>query len=685
MKVAQNIILAMVSLTVLFLGFTYFVPYFLPYRIIYSGGLIGFVALAAWRPVWGLMIFSFFLPILNTAYISRHIGFFPPMMVLSSGLAAGVMIRSWPARRELPSLAPPLLDRLILANILLIVLSGCITILRYVNFYPLSGGSYRMLAINVYEETSTQAALCALYITLILAQGFAFFFTARKLILGLGDLRRLIIALALGLCFTILCGAFQSMGHVNWGNPEHFAVRNRINATFSDPNALGGFMVLAIPALIGAIIATKHWLGRTGLGLVLGGCLFLLGRSGSRTGLLGVCLAVLFAFSFYLYYVQKYSLRKLSVIVIGIAATMIGLVALILLTCDPATLPESLRRINDALLSLKQNGLKEVIYSERLRAWLEGWRVIRQQPFTGLGLGAYWHDIPNILRLDLHPGFRDNPNNQYLLSWAELGLVGMLLYLAIAMQVMRVMHRVLLRSVRQPASQYILLLLISGSIVSLFIMFLTGPHDRNAEVQLLLGLFVGCLSSMHYQLYPPVTATRKAQVLQIVVGIAMIATLGAQLHHALQRTRQPAAAGHYRYNDYEGFYQPYEIEPGVRARWIMPDSLIKIPPGIAEVSMRLKVAHSDAATHPVVVRFFIDDREIGQETFTQTHEVRNFSFSLSYVDRYQELRMVTSRPHIPERDNRFLSDRRTLGVLIIGMQYTSFFKDEAGVPYVVKL
>lgn len=67
----------------------------------------------------------------------------------------------------------------------------------------------------------------------------------------------------------------------------------------------------------------------------------------------------------------------------------------------------------------------------RIYMWENTWKLIKQRPFFGWGLGSYktkWCEQVNYSSW-CNPAFSEHPHNQYLMAWVELGLPGVILLL----------------------------------------------------------------------------------------------------------------------------------------------------------------------------------------------------------------------------------------------------------------
>lgn len=235
--------------------------------------------------------------------------------------------------------------------------------------------------------------------------------------------------------------------------------------SFTDPNSMGIFLVLALPYL---------WWRRRELGpLATWGVLLWGGLgvfSGSRSYVVGVVL--LLAIELY-----RWSPRACR---IGIASGALFLLTLNLLhEAAPdridrglALLPSSLERVCQTLVVSRM----PEAFSSRLIFWEISTRIWLDAPGFGVGFGRIRELVP-AYALDVAPHigmYTDNANNFYLGVLAEMGIVGVLalLWLVAGLRAERGESRI-------------------AQLVSIFgVLLLFGPHVAFDEVAVLLSVML---------------------------------------------------------------------------------------------------------------------------------------------------------------------------------------------------
>ncbi len=193
----------------------------------------------------------------------------------------------------------------------------------------------------------------------------------------------------------------------------------RAYGSFPHPNILGAWLVLAL------VLALERWRRFTSRDAVAYGSFFLL-----AFGLLATfSRAAWLAFFVVLAYdvaktVIRRCVRQVSDSESAHATTLIGLaVATVFLFAWLYPEPFFSRITTHDRLTIRSN-------AERMSGISEGWQLIRQHPFLGVGAGNYGLGV----RRDVAPGhdaWHYQPvHNVPLLVWAELGIVGVLLITA---------------------------------------------------------------------------------------------------------------------------------------------------------------------------------------------------------------------------------------------------------------
>jgi O-antigen ligase len=495
--------------------------------------------------------------------------------------------------------------------------------------------------------------------------------------------RELLSVLAMGMLPGILFGVYQAKSDISLGNLPHFINLGRINATFSDPNALGVFLALVLPVLFGFALGVRRKPEKAGLFVLCALGLTTLAYSGSRTGFLGLALALLTAGYLTLRERNTRKSRWALIVTIFFGAVFFGGLFLspprkiASFGDQDAILP---RRIAQVFVTVRDEGLLTMLNRERLRAWRESLTVIGEHPVAGIGLGTYWIEIPTFLGFNPgDPGYRDNASNKYLQVWAETGFLGLAFFGAIlaliAVEALRGNrhHRAggatpLAPSLRRYAA---------GSVLAMVFIYITGPHDAFPEIQIIFWLLIGLI---HAKGSPPLssisaverdggnkTPARRTWIWRGTAWLiaALIVLIQARSGWVCLSPSSPGRED--RWMLASGFY-PWQYAPnGERYRWTREESSVemKLPDSASGLSTWLMIAHPDTARRPVEVRVYVNDVCEAVEVFSAPNERRDLALRVGAGEsRRVVARFVVSRVYVPARHDPGNLDRRRLGVLV---------------------
>jgi O-antigen ligase len=489
------------------------------------------------------------------------------------------------------------------------------------------------------------------------------------------------------LVFAVAFGVYQSLGHESLGNIPRFAALNRINATFMDPNALGSFFFLALPPIAGLIFVTRNGWARGALALLLAGALYVLGCSGSRTGMMGLVIALGTAGALFLVHEEAPDLRRHSRLLAPVLFLAIAVVAFFPAK-DPSSAPGTSilsRRLALTYEAVQQRGMIGMLKTQRWPMWKRALKVTTDFPLSGIGLGAFHTEIPNFMRWGYRqPYFRDNANNFYLQTSAELGLIGLFFAAAVLGVVAREAVRLARRRFFSRGAVFLVSLL-AGSLIAMAVMYLTGPHTFFAEVKLLFWLLIGMVFAQLYSAPPRVEAPEEAPARLAApsaarfrhrVRVAVAATLVGLflVNQSVDALTDLSLRERRRLYDWDFSRGFYTWEVGVtkdRFRWTHKEASIVVPTWLPLLHTTLFVAHPDAAKNPVRVDLLVDGKVAETEVFKHPKETRAVTLLLPRAGNEQaEVGFRVNRTFVPSQSADGSFDGRELGVLVRDFQFT---------------
>lgn len=281
-----------------------------------------------------------------------------------------------------------------------------------------------------------------------------------------------VVVIAVAGAFEALVGTL--LGLIGFG-PASFAVAGSISrayGSFGRPNSFAGYLEISLfPALwlgvyalvvawgrfrayqharLGGMTASRaarrglaRWLG---LAVILGGAsaIMLLGIliSFSRGAWLGVAAGLGIS--------GLLALRSRIVIAAAIAPAALLVLTLGLVTVAPSTLTGRLASIGDearpfdaASIPITPDNFAVV---ERMAHWQAGWHMFEDHPLTGVGVGNFNARYPDYFVRTEFRYSQGHAHNYYIHTLAETGIIGLFVYLTLAVSFLALAAVVALRS-----------------------------------------------------------------------------------------------------------------------------------------------------------------------------------------------------------------------------------------------
>ena len=315
---------------------------------------------------------------------------------------------------------------------------------------------------------------------------------------------------------TSLYGVLQRLGYplFDW-IPEHYT---RIMSSYGNPNFFGTHLVGAIPLLLALSMGSRGWrrsLSALGLILALACLLF----SETRGAWIGFAFSLVFlAFMLLRTRIIRFDCKTL----LPFLGVFLVLVLLLLLSQD--------------MIARRISGLQHPHGSvlQRLHTWEVTLSMIKAAPILGTGLGTFQIFFPKFkyfgFESDVHIGNVLHAHNEYLEITAEMGLVGLVVFLWLMVS----FFRYTLRNRREGQDGLIALGLISGVagvlVDSLFSssMRWTGPAFT---FWLLFGLAVAATTPEEASLGKEGRKPRGTLAHAVVISVAVICSIAIGRWH----------------------------------------------------------------------------------------------------------------------------------------------------------
>jgi len=528
-------------------SFIYFILFFTVFflygkTLIYSNLAILFLVntlilivflLSVYKIKWGFYLFVFFIPLLNSLTVILQVKRIDIILFLFFSLFLGFYINILKnelkghylyshGNRTLEFFKDSEITKPAVIFIIISGISCLITIFRYSNFYPLITHRYYDLIVNINGINSTYSILWTIQFFFNGIIGLGLFFIIFYILDDVKDIiRTVIILLFSNFIFTII-GFYQYFFNPYFGNTGQWAY-DRINATFTDPNALGSYIVMAFPIYIAVIIFFKRWYLRTLFIFLLSTFLVIAAFNGSRSAFLGIILSSFIFFVIGLLKLIKVIVRKSkSSLRLKRLFTVLGVIVLVIIVvfCSLFISLLSIRielkdmyrpETNIALFNRILNtiwmsynvyrqegiiaGLKS-ISSERFFLWDQSLEMFKDYPNSGVGVGAYVIELPDYyVRSYGEVKIVDFAGNYYLQILSELGIPGLFLILFIFYIIIRKVFTYFRRPerIKRKSDHDWLLTGLYISFISMVVVLFLGPHTDFNEIQLTFWLVAGLM------------------------------------------------------------------------------------------------------------------------------------------------------------------------------------------------
>ena len=610
----------------------------------------------------------------------------------------------------------PEISRSVLIFIIFSFISCLITIFRYSNFYPFITHRYYDLMVNINGVGSTWSILWTAQFFFNYIIGFLLFFIIFYILDDIKDIIRTIIILMFSNSILIIIGFYQYFFNPGFGNTGEWAF-NRINATFSDPNALGSYIVVLFPIYIVMIIFYKRWYLRTLFILLLSAFLAIAGFCGSRSALLGIILSLL-AFSIIglvklirVIVIRSRSSKKLKRLFTVLAVILLIIIILFcsvfISFCSNRTELKDIYRpkTNIALANrvlntiwvsynvYRQEGIIEGLNSisqERFTLWDQSLEMFKDFPISGVGIGSFVIELPDYyIKSYGEVKTVDFVGNYYLQILSELGIAGLLLILFIFYYIIRIVFnyfRDQRRLIKIDRDGWLLTGLFI-SFITMVIILILGPHTNFNEIQLTFWLIIGLMityirikdkknmkavsGGLVYRLEdvdsfkilqgnPGKTRFSMTQRMSFIVIILIF--IGSISSSSFSNLSINGKQDIYSWENNYGFYND-ELINGNKYRWTSIDASEVIRKEGRIMIVPLRAGNPDIYKDDIFVRLYIDNSlvRILRIKDDNWHEVE---INISDIDKKNITFTISSSRSWSPKEYDLSSDTRELGVMI---------------------
>ncbi len=590
-----------------------------PPNFVYRAGFLLVALVVAlgtyWAPRTGWWLCAALIPLANVPSRALALGAHDAVSFLALACVLG-----WWAHQLVTQADEYLYERVRVPLVLVITVSasaGLVTMARYADWYPLFNEVFRNTWVT---RDATMDAATALRVVLIrLANALAL---PALLWSGLGiwrDLRtraawqatwqRLVLVWTVALLPAFAIVVYQSVFDQSYGLVQEAAwfQARRVSGGMTDPNALGLFMLLALPLLLLQMVRAR------GLWQMLAICSSMLGlyalmQSGSRSALLGLAVLALALAAGTLVYAWRRRIWRGWALAGGLLGLLLVVVVLPRWASVPAGAAPSdnplLRRVQEFYERVRVAPAEQVV-DQRERQWRQALTVWRDYAFSGVGLGAFAIELPNYNRAATQETPVDNAWNQYLQWLTDVGASGLLLWLWL----IGACVTCVVRAGRRAGMQAVPLdtLVAWGSLVVLLLLGMLGAHFQAPEVACGAAVLaaLGLAPVVNGTEPAPALGSRNVMMLWCVAGLCV----ASQIDTACGPLSRAALQQRFGMPREFGLYHPETWQRSFRYHWTQryAGKQITVPNNATVMTIRLAGMHPDISpAKPVHVRCWLN-------------------------------------------------------------------------------
>ncbi len=550
----------------------------------------------------GILLFVFLFPLINNLPyffgIDSHIPHAPAALVLFVFLLLGWLV--YHCRRPLPERPCSALQRPLGLLTAIILLSALINLLRFRLPLPCLSGGVHDAVMNVNGLTSGGAVMSTVFNGLNYLSGFMFFF---MLVPQLGDKlkrNRILGVFSFSFMIALFFGLLQHVYSPRLGNMKFWISKGQINATFKDPNSLALILSAFIPLLLGMLLGAGKR-RRLFLGLLLGMALFIFPLTGSRISLLGLAGGVAGFLMLALSAVQQKKNRRLVFIFIFLSVVLVS--ASLFFSLAPKT--QLAVRFQRTWKLIGQGDSLRKVFTSRLDFWPAAWKMMKEYPISGVGVGGFIVELPNYLKM-AGPRYQytDSAENYFLQIASELGAAGLAVFGWLFWLIfVRIKSRWRRESVESRESKYLFMGL-CGSFLSIFINVFFHSYIGAFDVKYFVWILIALLFAGRDEGHPADAASTPGRRRFVVIMIVPLLFGGVHLWNAFHSLSTDARMKRFQWEHQIGFHAWERDESGIDFRWMGKTAFVFMKRLPGEMILPVRCSHPDLDQRPVTLRIY---------------------------------------------------------------------------------
>jgi hypothetical protein len=671
-----------------------YVPLVRPFQTALLPILLAVFLTALVRPVWGILLFIFAFPLINSLPyffgLAEPLPQAPTALVLCLFYLLALLLRGIIAGPILPSSHPIFRPMVLFAG--LVMVSALITFLRYANFFPLLSDRIYELCSNLHRVSSGGAIMSVVFTALSYLTGLGFFLAVITSLNSMADIRMAIGILGASTGLSLLMALYQQVLNPKFGNNPISIRQALINGTFKDALSFGAYLAIAAPLFLGAAFWYRKRMRLICLGLFgLSGFIILF--SGSISGLLALVMALIFWGIIWASRLgrpkggfEKVEQRRKKIPAVSWAVGLIIVGGLAWVgNAHKETIVKMISGSRSVvrLKSRSSNFSLKIILSGRVDAhWPLAGAMIRDYPVTGVGVGGYIIEMSNYAKdKNVIIEIPESAENSALQIGSELGLVGLLVAAWIFWEIVKQIGRQFRFVGKSPRDRYLLIGLTAG-IFSFVLISFVHTFIWSYEIKYTLWLLVGllfCLGQADDGQRDDVSDERRRFGKKSwIIGLGLVFLYSSVLlWNSTHSLSLESRAAKYGFKQDFGFYQKEKTVDGREFRWTGRSAGMELLIEKAGLNIPLHASHPDVQQRPVrikvylVKRLFKEKRLLGEIWIRDTNwKTYEFAVSPEEVGRNAILLLKVDRTWVPQKALG-VPDPRCLGVAL----GSTYFKD----------
>jgi len=381
-----------------------------------------------------------------------------------------------------------------------ITISLLFTILNNINFYPFKITEWHIYNINVLSDYSITAIVKSIYMYLNYVSKFILLILLIKNIKIINRLflLKLFYSLFIANIIIFILSLYQIYIDNGLGNLPHWETSNRINSTMTDPNSFGFFLVLNTCIFFAYLFYLENKQKILCLLIIFISILQLM-FTGSRTGLLGLAIFILIILIYLIIFNLTNGIKKRdkksilrSTYILLMLVLIIILPVIFFTNIERFTnMPPLLERIKSNIQIIGTEDFLTKLLSYRNIIWPQAINVVKDYPFTGVGIGTFPLELSNYYKLfNVDGKVIDYVLNSSLQILSENGILTFIFFASFYITILSITFKNY-KAIKIVKNKLFLIPLILAIIISI-LMSNTIPGTNFFEIQIFHS-FILCL------------------------------------------------------------------------------------------------------------------------------------------------------------------------------------------------